>query len=118
MKYLLGHIIWNGGNKAPSDKRVLFFFVAAICVALLASVPNQVSDLDGDGLPDISESSWGTHPDMADTDLDGLLDGDEVSGFTLLLIPNRVFTDPLDPDTDNDELLDGAEVRLQQITIN
>ena len=59
-------------------------------------------DEDRDGLTTDQELQQGTSPQRADTDNDGLTDGDEV----------RVYnTDPLNPDTDGDGYLDGAEVR-------
>ncbi|HUF62786.1 MAG TPA: LamG-like jellyroll fold domain-containing protein [Verrucomicrobiales bacterium] len=58
-------------------------------------------DFDGDGLTNLEEFLLGTRPDLADTDGDGLSDGDEV---------NIYGTDPLNPDTDGDTLEDGAEV--------
>ena len=60
-------------------------------------------DRDGDGLTDEEEDALGTDPDDADTDADGLSDGDEV---------NVHSTDPLDSDTDADGLLDGDEVNV------
>ncbi len=60
-----------------------------------------VGDPDGDGLTNEQEQSNGTNPLLADTDGDGLSDGDEV------LIHG---TDPLNPDTDGDGLPDGWEV--------
>ncbi|WP_438017691.1 DUF3344 domain-containing protein [Sorangium sp. So ce315] len=67
-------------------------------------------DTDGDGLSDALEETIGTDPDDADSDDDGVLDGDE---------PN--FSDDtdgdglinaLDPDSDNDGLFDGTELGL------
>ncbi|MEE9319834.1 MAG: hypothetical protein V3U76_05250 [Granulosicoccus sp.] len=58
-------------------------------------------DNDGDGLSNHEENDqWHTDPELADTDADGLDDGDEVAAGA----------DPLLPDTDGDGLLDGAEV--------
>lgn len=62
-----------------------------------------VLDSDGDGLLDGVEIQNGTDPDNADTDHDGLSDGDEV---------NIYHTDPLNPDTDGDGLSDGDEVHI------
>jgi len=58
-------------------------------------------DIDGDGLPTDVEQRYGTDPTVADTDGDGLDDGEEV---------NEYGTDPTDPDTDGDGLSDGEEV--------
>ncbi|MDG1478496.1 MAG: MYXO-CTERM sorting domain-containing protein [Myxococcota bacterium] len=58
-------------------------------------------DSDGDGLTNEEEDALGTDPLDADTDGDGLSDGDEVNDYT---------TDPLDSDTDADGLSDGDEV--------
>ena len=65
---------------------------------------------DGDGLDDAIEDRNGnsvadpgeTHFLVADTDGDGLKDGEEILTYK---------TDPLNPDTDGDGLKDGAEVK-------
>jgi hypothetical protein len=59
-------------------------------------------DSDGDGLSDTQESTLGTDPHLADTDADGLPDGQEAQQFQ---------TDPRNPDTDADLLNDGEEVK-------
>ncbi|MFT7623579.1 MAG: outer membrane protein OmpA-like peptidoglycan-associated protein, partial [Myxococcota bacterium] len=58
-------------------------------------------DDDQDGLADSDEATEGTDPFDADTDDDGLSDGQEV---------NVHGTDPLDADTDGDGVQDGTEL--------
>ncbi len=58
-------------------------------------------DTDGDGLSNALEAELGTFPNLADTDEDGLNDGEEI----------RIWnTEPLNRDTDGDNLSDGDEV--------
>lgn len=59
-------------------------------------------DSDEDGLSDVEERRLNTNPFDPDTDLDGLLDGEEVFDF---------FTNPNVQDTDQDGLFDDEEVR-------
>lgn len=59
-------------------------------------------DSDKDGLDDVREKEIGTDPNKADTDGDGLIDGDEVIIWK---------TNPLKADTDGDGYPDGSEVR-------
>ena len=63
---------------------------------------DPTADRDADGLADVEEvpDVYGTEPDNADTDGDGIDDGDEI-GFGL---------DPLNSDTDLDFLSDGEEI--------
>ena len=58
-------------------------------------------DADLDGLGNAAEVAAGTLFDDADSDDDGLSDGDEVILYA---------TDPQNPDTDGDGAADGAEV--------
>ena len=60
-------------------------------------------DSDSDGLTDAHELELGADPFLADTDGDGLADGDEASFFD---------TDPLRADTDDDGLDDQDEVAV------
>jgi len=82
---------------------------------LTADLPGCADDADSDGLTGCEESVAGTDPANPDTDGDGLLDGDEVNGFSISYDLNGssmsefVNTDPTNEDTDGDGLLDGAE---------
>jgi len=58
-------------------------------------------DEDNDGLARDEERRLGTNPQVADTDKDGLNDGEEVK---------RYNSDPLKVDTDDDGITDGEEV--------
>jgi len=60
-------------------------------------------DSDLDGLSDADELLIGTDPLDADTDDDGLEDGEEVNWYD---------TNPLDTDTDDDGLSDGDEIKV------
>ena len=60
------------------------------------------NDEDGDGLSNVTEHTLRTALDIADTDADGLTDGEEVNGSPA--------TDPRSKDTDGDTLEDGNEV--------
>ncbi len=62
---------------------------------------SDLDDDDEDGLTNAQEARLGTDPNVADTDGDGLSDGEEV---------RRYRTDPLRGDTDGDGLSDGDEV--------
>ena len=59
-------------------------------------------DSDCDGLSNKTERALGTNRRDADSDDDGLNDGDEVL---------QTGTDPMDADTDDDGLSDGEEVQ-------
>ena len=58
-------------------------------------------DSDNDGLSDAEEADIGTDPNNADTDGDGISDGDEVIHYG---------TDPLNQDSDGDGISDAAEL--------
>ena len=76
-------------------------------------------DSDGDGLTDDKEKELGTDPNKADTDGDGIDDGDEVDGSKnpfdkdgnkVADGENGAPTDPTKVDTDGDGTNDGDEV--------
>jgi hypothetical protein len=72
--------------------------------AATATAPQAASgdaDDDADGLTNAAEEEAGTDPNLADTDEDGLTDGEETAG---------TGTSPLSADTDSDGVLDGDEV--------
>ncbi|TAK95582.1 MAG: DUF1800 family protein, partial [Verrucomicrobia bacterium] len=69
-----------------------------------SNAADAMSDKDGDGLTALQEYNGGvnsTDPNKADTDGDGLSDGEE----------RALGTNPLKPDTDGDGLTDYEEVR-------
>ena len=70
------------------------------------SLPSS-SDMDGDGLLDSLELSFCTNEHDADTDDDGIADGDEDLNHNGIVDANE--TDPCDPDTDDDGIQDGTE---------
>ncbi len=67
----------------------------------IPQAPAPQEDRDHDGLSDKKEQQLGTNPQKADTDGDGLADGDEIQVY---------LSDPLLFDTDNDGFDDGREV--------
>jgi hypothetical protein len=64
--------------------------------------PGEVSDVDGDGVPDQLEVRFGASPLSVDTDADGLTDGFELRWGGAHLLPASA-------DTDGDGTADGAE---------
>lgn len=86
--------------------------------------PTIPADSDGDGLPDeIEQAGWltqdgseyRTDPSKADTDDDGLTDGDEAGAPVTNADSENVYADysnPLLPDTDGDSLGDADEADL------
>jgi hypothetical protein len=64
-------------------------------------------DTDGDGLSDELESTTCSDPFDADTDDDGIIDGDEDANQNGVVDGGE--TDPCDSDTDNDGIQDGTE---------
>lgn len=77
-----------------------------IASVLLAGCATPQEDEDGDGLPKALEEQFGTDPTVADTDGDGLTDGQEVTDYSASGV------DPLQPDTDGDGLDDYEELIL------
>jgi serine/threonine protein kinase len=90
-------------------------------IATVTAVAGE--DTDGDTLGNAQEVELGTDPKIADTDEDGLIDGEEVrvwltnpllrdtdgDGATDGDEVNILGTDPLNPDTDGDGIPDGAD---------
>ena len=88
----------------PGNRSVTFGDLTASYAVSSTSV-----DSDGDGLDQCGESAAGTVPSDADSDDDGLTDGDEV---------HIHGTKPLDADSDDDGLTDGDEVHTHSTNPN
>ena len=84
-------ITGNGGNDGYWN----------LGIGLVFTGESGSSDNDFDGLTLEQEEMLGTNPDMADSDVDGLIDGLEF---------NQYKTDPLNIDSDGDGLSDNDEV--------
>lgn len=67
-------------------------------------------DTDGDGIPDVTEVAIGTDPNDADTDDDGVMDGDELDPAGDADGDQTI--NAKDPDSDDDGLFDGTELGL------
>jgi MYXO-CTERM domain-containing protein len=72
-----------------------------------SSDDNTLKDFDGDGLSDALETYLGSNPKDADSDDDGLLDGEERNPSDDVDRDGLICV--LDVDSDNDALFDGTE---------
>ncbi|PIP64980.1 hypothetical protein COU77_00365 [Candidatus Peregrinibacteria bacterium CG10_big_fil_rev_8_21_14_0_10_49_16] len=89
------------------------FEQSQLCYIMTASSLPMGLDSDNDGLNTKFEQQLGTHPDIADSDGDGLLDGIEhfygSKPFAHHLSGERAGLNPLSRDTDVDGIIDGVE---------
>jgi len=86
----------------PSLLRAWSKALEAMSLAGVHFRPGEVSDVDGDGVPDQLEVRFGASPLSVDTDGDGLTDGFELRWGGAHLLPASA-------DTDGDGTADGAE---------
>jgi hypothetical protein len=89
-------VIESPGTPTPEAAEVL-----PAATATVRQTASDSSDDDGDGVTNAEEDKAGTDPNLADTDEDGLTDGEEIA---------EIGTSPLIADTDRDGVLDGDEV--------
>ncbi len=80
------------------------------CASGALSPRNDGSDRDGDGLCDAGEVIYHSDPNDADSDDDGVPDGDEPEWN--VDSDGDGWVNALDPDSDNDGLFDGTELGL------
>ena len=102
----------DDGNRTSGDGCSLFCLIEAdyICDFQPSVCQIDPTDSDGDGLPNVRERQLGTDPRDADSDDDGINDGDEISAGNPGAFEPGVDTNPLDADTDDDGIADGEEV--------
>lgn len=107
----------TGGPNTPATKARVFNetktpsawlkqkFTAAVIDAdgncIVVNVCGDSADSDNDGLSVIEEYNFQSDPQNADTDNDGIADGDEVFVYN---------SDPIKADSDGDTYKDGAEI--------
>ncbi|MCA9543649.1 MAG: hypothetical protein KC613_04645, partial [Myxococcales bacterium] len=77
---------------------------------------DEILDADGDGIPDDVENAGCTNANVADTDMDGIDDGDEDTNGNGIHEPLLGETNPCDADTDDDGLDDGEELSRDEPT--
>ena len=87
-----------------------FTYDAAGNILLVRGPLDPSGDEDGDGLTNGVEAAWCTSPTDADSDEDGITDGDEDANHNGQVDDDE--TDPCDIDTDGDGLQDGTEIGL------
>jgi hypothetical protein len=100
-----------GSNAVLEDIDIPSFDIAGTKRPLVLGVDMgayEMPDTDGDNLLDLLEEMTGTDPGDADTDDDGIIDGDE--DYNLNGIRDADETDPRYPDTDSDGIQDGTEL--------
>jgi outer membrane protein OmpA-like peptidoglycan-associated protein len=90
--------IHNPNYYSSTAKNDIFY---TISVGIVFQLTNENIDTDADGLTNDEEKQLGTDPLRADSDGDGLSDGDEVKKY---------HTNPLSADTDNDGITDYDEI--------
>jgi outer membrane protein OmpA-like peptidoglycan-associated protein len=83
------------------------FLSGTVGLTFISESPN--ADPDKDGLTNAEEKQLGTNKKVADTDGDGLNDGDEVKKYK---------TNAMAVDSDNDGLKDGEEVNVEKTDPN
>lgn len=110
--HALGEIEYFGlQNNTDADGDLMPKLYEDLFPAFLSdAVGNQgdaTLDQDTDGLTNIEEFQLGTRPDLADTDGDGLKDGEEIDGDPV----NGYKSNPFMVDTDLDGLSDFNEVK-------
>jgi hypothetical protein len=108
---------WDADGDGLSDKYELEMRAAGADNGG-ADISPLSADSDNDGLSDGEEARLGTAPDNRDTDRDGLSDGEEVDGWDFEYdvanhLKTHVTSHPLLPDEDGDGLSDLAERTLE-----
>jgi hypothetical protein len=100
---LVASAVWNRLSNPDTNQQNPIAVASPSTSSTSAELPGIQGDSDQDGLSDQQETLLGTDPATADTDGDGLLDGEEVLMHG---------TNPAAIDSDGDGSADGEEVAL------
>lgn len=89
----------DGDTRSDGDEVLVSWQVAVVGQASRAVFSNPLErDADGDGLWDAPERDAGTDPQLADTDMDMVLDGPEVTRVISDDFGRQISSNPLAPD--------------------
>ena len=113
----------DGDGKTDFDEKLGWVVDSRFGGEKIVTDPS-LADTDGDGTPDGKQVLERRNPTEKlldeDSDEDGLTNGQELEGSTILVagVERTVITDPTLADTDGDNLSDGDEVEGREITVN
>ena len=96
---------WRGNATNKAELGVFDWYATGKAGVNFYFGTSDSDDNDGDGVTNGDEKKLGTDPNKADTDSDGLSDGEEA---------NMYKTDPRKADSDGDGLNDGEEVKTHK----
>jgi len=107
------YLVIKGSEFGPIEHTIELDFSDHFYVSTVYPVEinaGEPQDSDGDGLSNSLENNWCTDPFDADTDDDGISDGEEDTNHNGVVDEGE--TDPCNIDTDGDGIQDGTELGI------